>query len=85
MKTAVSTFVIAALLNGCANQAAIEPATSFDWQQHQVQIAQLQNWVCRANWGLKMPAREAALTSVGSRINSSIQSHLAVPLEQAVH
>ena len=53
MKTAVSTFVIAVLLNGCANQAAIEPATSFDWQQHQTQIAQLQNWGLQGKLGFK--------------------------------
>ena len=53
MKNTIGTVLLALVLSGCANQAAIGPAGDLDWQQHQIQVAQLQNWELQGKLGFK--------------------------------
>ena len=53
MKNTIGTVLLALVLSGCANQASIGPAGDLDWQQHQIQVAQLQNWELQGKLGFK--------------------------------
>jgi len=68
VKIAAGTVLLALILSGCANQAAIAPATGLDWQQHQAQVAQLQSWGLRGKLGFKNSLQ-------GGSANLSWQQH----------
>lgn len=57
MKQVRSIALLVLALSGCANQPSIGPEIGRDWQQHQAQIALLQNWKLQGKLGFNSAQR----------------------------